>query len=272
LNAGIGCKEQDEGAEMKNRNSLRRFRTLGLAFAVAIVLSQSISSLALAIPVTYSFTTASASQPLPPFASPPSLALIGLSVSGSFTYDADGAFLGGNATTSAYAGFSSLTGTIGGYSFSDSSGLVTVQNDTYAPQLPPALPQPTPNDLFLLSAEIPNGGDDYDLTGFDVAGYTLVNVRLFWIEEIIGAAPDFLDSSALPSALPTFSGRLALDFVPAPYTPVEGQPLPTPPTLTYVFFDGLMATPVNVPEPESLPLLALGLVGVTFARRRNRTA
>ena len=50
------------------------------------------------------------------------------------------------------------------------------------------------------------------LTGFDTTGYTLINVRLFWIEGST-TPDDFLQSDLLPEVLPAgLVGRLALDF------------------------------------------------------------
>jgi hypothetical protein len=40
-------------------------------------------------------------------------------------------------------------------------------------------------------------------------------VRLFWIEGMPGVG-DFTANDAMPAVLPTFAGRLALDFVPGP--------------------------------------------------------
>ena len=69
-------------------------------------------------------------------------------------------------------------------------------------------------------------------TGFDVGGYTLVNVRWFQIET--DTTPnDFLDSDLLPVNYPSDVGRLALDF----------NPPGDPDTMVTVFFDDFVATP-----------------------------
>jgi hypothetical protein len=259
------CNESNGERTMWKRNSVAaRFCKLGLVSAVAIVLSQGISSLAMAVPVSYEFTTGAN-----PFsASSAALAaLAGQSVSGSFTFDSDAPLVTTTASATVYRGLSSLSGSVGGYSFSDGDGYVSVENDLYTPAVPFA---GAPFDALALSAEPGLGASgNYNLTGFDMPGLTLVNVRLFWLETLIGGAPDFLVSNDLPSAPPTFTGRLALDFVASPYSPIDGQPSPTLPNLSIVFFDGLTVRPATVPEPGALTLLALGLLGVMFASRRR---
>jgi len=116
---------------------------------------------------------------------------------------------------------------------------------------------PGGSDLLVLNAEpqlLPT-----NIVGFELNGYRLVNVRLFWLETLFGA-PDFLSSSTLPATLPSFAGRLALDFV-----PVTGGPV------GFAFFDGLRVRPLVVPTPEpgSLVLLGLGLAGLAIRARRR---
>jgi hypothetical protein len=253
---------------VKNNKSVsEHVRNLGITAGVALLLAQGLPSSAMATPVTYAFTTGITSYSAPSAAF---TALSGLSVSGSFTYDTDGALIGSSTTGALYQGITSLSGTVGGYSFSDSSGLIAVQNDGYTPPTPTA---GAPFDLLQLSADPGLGlSGSYNLQGFTVSGLTLANVRLFWIENIPGTS-DFLDSNNLPPALPTYSGRLSLDFAPSPYSPVDGQPSLTGPALSIVFFDGLNVSPVTaVPLPASLPLFASGLLGVMFAKRRKLAA
>lgn len=59
-------------------------------------------------------------------------------------------------------------------------------------------------------------------------------MRLFWIEGMPGVG-DFTANDAMPAVLPTFAGRLALDFVPGAS--------PSGP-LSFVFFDGTTVTAV----------------------------
>jgi len=245
------------------------FRKLTLAAGTVLLLSQGLSSAALAVPVAYEFSTGLV------LAGPPSsaaAALAGLSVSGSFIYDSEAALLAAPASGAYYQGITSLSGTVGSYSFSDSSGfLTTVQNDLYSP---PGSAPGAPLDLLQFSAEpLLGAAGNYDLAGFSVGGLTLANVRLFWIETLIAGAPDFLSTGNLPATPPTFSGRLALDFVASPYTPIDGQPSPTLPALSIAFFDNLTVRPAttSVPEPETLTLFALGLMGVALAKRRTRS-
>ena len=73
---------------------------------------------------------------------------------------------------------------------------------------------------------------------------------------------DFLSNQNLPSVLPSFQGRLALDFAPT------GDPDPQS-NRSFVFFDGLIYRPAPVPEPSTFILLLLGLAGLRFRRKRT---
>ncbi len=210
-----------------------------------------------AIPVTYRFTTDTANQGGFPPNVPFETALAGFSVSGTFDYDSVGTAVntiasGALTGSSVYLTLSNLMGSVGGHSFSDPGGLTIVGDDKFTLQVP----SPPPSTDFLgLHAD----GAVQNLNGFSLAGSDLLNVRLFWLETFIGSTPDFLSSQNLPSMLPSFVGRLALDFGDLATGNVVGR----------VFFENL--TVVRVPEPGSLALLFLGLLGITVRRRLGST-
>jgi hypothetical protein len=216
-----------------------------------------------AIPVTYGFTTDAANLEEGGLPSPVLDALVGLSVTGTFKYDAVGEVVGtvADGTTAgslAYPTLSDLSGSVGGQSFSDPAGITIVG----ALNLP--VPTPfTPADYLALDADPRDPAGVSNLNGFDVGAFSLVNVRLFWLEYFIASAPDFLADDSLPGMLPTFAGRLGLDFTSAAN--------PSGP-LTFVFFENLRVVPVPmaVSEPSALALLALGLLAITLRRRRHR--
>lgn len=154
--------------------------------------------------------------------------------------------------------FFSLAGTAGSHAFSDPKGYVTVSNDKPVG----AFPQADAIQVYSDSA-IPNSGAAYNFSGFSIAGYIAVNLRMFWIEGQNGIT-DFLTDQSLPAALPSFGGVLAIDFV-----PINN---PTLPASNFVFFNGLTVTPTTaVPEPGTILLLlaGLGLVGLA-SRKRDR--
>lgn len=197
-------------------------------------------------PITYSFSTDNASFGAPtlfPF-------LDGLSVTGTFDYDADTPLSsivpGGPVAGTAVYLFSTadLQGSVGAWSFSDPLGRTLVGDDTF----------PGPRDFLRLVADPPLGsGGTFGLIGFDIDGFSLVNVRMTWLE----GTTDFLSDQNLPGVLPSFQGQLALDF-----TPTDDPGL-----LSSVFFDGFTVT--QVPEPATFGLLGLGLMGLAFSRRRH---
>jgi len=90
-----------------------------------------------------------------------------------------------------------LAGSVNGLNFADAMGIAIVGNDRFAPL--------GGTDFLSLGA----GNLD---SGFDTSGYTLVNVRWFWIETDT-TPEDFLASDLLPATLPDLTARLALDFV-----------------------------------------------------------
>ena len=237
--------------------------------SIAIVLVLAIATLAMqgmAAPIRYNFTTG----PQASFSTPDVVGKFAGPVTGSFVYD-DLVPLTGQGASPAFAflfaslyngALTSITGAVDGRSFSDSaSGNVVVSNDAYlSPGAPPA------TDILLLLADPFQVGPGivHTLSGFDIAGLQLVNVRMFWNETLLGA-PDFLTGDTLPAALPAFAGRLVLDFVPVGFVPGSAPVSPR----TFAFFDGLIAT--RVPAPGALSLLSAAvLAAFALGRRRAR--
>lgn len=178
-------------------------------------------------------------------------------VSGTFVYNpaapqtgtsAEGAAVYGNFTISGNTSSSvtMLNGSVQGLSFSDIRARAVVGNE-----LPSLGSTVGPVDFLTLNAELTLFNT---LVGFNIGGFTLVNVRLFWLEGQLGIT-DFLENQSLPAALPTFRGRLALDFVPT------GTTGPVNPNHT-AFFDGLI---VEVLGDTQAPVLALPANLVTDA-------
>jgi hypothetical protein len=236
-----------------------------LTNAVLFLALQAAIGPSVAAPQQYSFST---------FANPTgsigSLFASTASVSGTFTYDSAALSPGvvGGATiygtygpspsftpTEAYMSFTSLAGSVLGasLSFSDAQGVATVANDV-------DLFGYGPIDRFQFSADSSNlSHPARNLSGFDVGGYTLVNVRLDWAEGYLAPEEilDFLSDDSLPSAPPSFHGRLTFDFVNA-----AGEK-------AWVDFNGLTVTAVPEPETYAMLLASLGFLGWR-ARRRKR--
>lgn len=192
-------------------------------------------------PITYSFSTGTS-----PFNNPTLAPLFsGMSVSGTFDYDAASPATlivpsGIVAGATVYNGSTmNLSGSVGANAFSDLVGGAVVGDDKFQGFTPAT-------DFLQLSFQISG-------TGFDIDGFTLSAVRLIWIEGQLGIT-DFLSDQSLPSVLPGFEGRLALDF-----TSADGN--------ASVFFNGL--TVAQIPEPATLSLLVLGLLALGAARSRR---
>ena len=103
-----------------------------------------------------------------------------------------------------------LAGSVNGMNFADPIGFAFVANDRFDID-------PDPGVLELVDLMSMGSGLSLDNSGFgEVAGYTLTDVRWFWIEDdtVVGMLPDndFLASDLLPAAPPMLVGRLALDF------------------------------------------------------------
>jgi hypothetical protein len=239
---------------------------------VALVLA-CCASTAFAIPVAYNFTTDTTAYftlsdgsvvPLPD--NPLLASLSGHAVTGSFFYDADAPvsftvpagfptiFPNNVGSTIHDAALTHLLGSINGTTFSDGIGSAHIGNETWN-----ALPNP-PGDFLQLTGLTTDRVNDF--LGDSVNGLALVNARLFWIEyqPYPQVAPDFVSGPGLRSALPSFAGRVALDFT------LAGS------TIT-LFRDNLIVTraPTAVSEPESLAMLLVGLAALAVARRRTKT-
>jgi len=221
------------------------------------------ASTALAVPVKYEFTTGTSSA----VADNPFLApwLGGFAVTGSFYYDADAPvsftvpagfptiFPNNIGSTVHDAALTNLVGSINGFTFSDGIGSAHIGDETW-------LAPPNPLGDFLQLTPLTTDRVN-DFVGDSVNGIPLINARLFWIEgqPYPDVVPDFVSGSGLIGELPSFAGRMALDFN------LNG-------TTIFLFRDNLIVTraPTAVSEPESLALLVGGLAA--FATRRRRAS
>jgi len=222
---------------------------------------------AVAAPVTYSFST----QASPVFfglGGVPGDAFDG-GVYGTFVYDAqasrvavnpDGSFLYASSFPLSVTAISSFSATVGGFNFTDTAGTLQVGNNTFGT---------TASDVLQFSLEPPlTNPAPHNLTRFSIGNFTLANLRMFWIQgqQTPDLIPDYLSDQAMPASLPSFTGRLSLDFY---FTPDPSAPL------FFVAFDGLQVTPsvAAIPEPETYAMLLAGLGLLGFeARRRKRLA
>ncbi len=166
--------------------------------------------------ISYSFSTGAS----PTSIDPALTALVsGLSVSGTFDYDNSALQDAKGAEYTGYlGGMANLTGSVNGMTYFGPATIVS--NDRYG--------SPMPGDFLHVAAGASN------FAGFETSGYTLMAVRIFWIEGQLGIS-DFLTSENLPTELPRFEGRLALDFVSTADASVQ----------TSVFFDGVFVTQVH---------------------------
>ena len=105
-------------------------------------------------------------------------------VTGSFDYNNAGPlFSDGGAGPSVYApAVGNLAGSIQGNSFADSLGAVVVGNDNANKT----------NDGIIIVWNAAGSG----FTGFSLSGFTLVDMRIFWLENQVGS--DFLTGETLP--------------------------------------------------------------------------
>lgn len=255
--------------------SLRKIASASLCTALLSCLTP-----ALAAPVSYTFSTSA------PISGPAELTglLSGLSVSGVFTYNAATPFLGLSGDLGFEPGYSTyatngtltqavlgLAGSVGGHQFSDIAGTASIRNANTG------TPSATLLDIISLTSDptLKAGANtppsDYarQLQGFTLGGYTLNNVRLYWIGGITGGAFNFLGDSSLPAELPTFQGRLAFDFV---RTDDPTNIANVPYYSNTVTFGGLSVQATAVPEVDTqlMVLIGLGMVGIAARRRQAR--
>ena len=233
----------------KNRQERRRFvHTSGeLAFVLLLAaVFVGLESVASATPATYTFTTGpSITNPIG--TSPFDAVSLGV-VSGTFTYDPQGVMTCCVAGTE-YFGFANLSGTVDAKHFSIPNGTIRICNDCLAPTANG--PGATDGDTLAL-----RGTPSPGMNGFQIDGYSLTSVRLFWTQGELGIG-DFLNNENLPSVLPSFAGRLALDFG------TQGS--------QSVFFDGLMVQAQSVTEPETYSVLGSGLALLVFLLACTKT-
>jgi len=124
----------------------------------------------------------------------------GQPVTGTFVYDSDVGLPTITPTGfSVYlGGISEWSGSVGSNSFSDDLGLVLVGNDRVQGS----------RDILRLTPGL-------FLNGFETGGFTLIDVRMLWLQGAPGdplGNPDFLTDQNLPTELPDFPGILLLDF------------------------------------------------------------
>jgi hypothetical protein len=98
-----------------------------------------------------------------------------------------------------------------------------------------------------------------------VLGWNVTGVTIAWVEGVpsFDPMPPFLASDALPASLPANRPQLTVSLAIPGLTPII-------PTLNTTGFFGAYLDPVSpvaVPEPGPVSLLALGVAAIVFRRR-----
>ena len=241
----------------------RNTRTMPVLFLMTLLAGAGLflpgqKSGALAATTTYSFSTGANPFGSGPIGDFPSDA----TVSGTFVYDPSTPLFGSAAdgstiyrVTSSNLAVGNLSAFVNGIALSDARGSAVTVGDN----LPFAGGVVGPADMLQLFFEPPLGTGTHDIVAPALSGFSLVNVRMFWIQGQNGI-PGFLNNQSMPIVLPVLPGRLALDFIPTG----SSSTLPT----ASVFFDGLQVA--AVPEPDIYVFMLAGLaVCAQIARRRN---
>jgi len=199
---------------MDERRSRLSCRGIAL-LSIFLVFNMNNEALAQA-PVTYNFSTDVSGSTM----ACPACLFAGQSALGSFVYDPETPLTTTNSEGISvyFRGISDWSGSIGSNVYSDDLGLAIVGDDIVGG-----------------SRDILRFLPGLFLNGFEIGGYTLVDVWMTWLEGMPGdplGTPDFLMGQSLPVELPDFPGVLTLHFV---------NPMFSGPTLR-VNFQNLMVT------------------------------